>query len=250
MARATRPTNWSFNVSSVFELSVRILTVAMKMGNSVTIRACAAVTALLVIGATPNIPRAGANSDLSREYDIKAVFVSQLIAFVDGFRFQQKTDPNDRTGQPKDQSITIGIVGEDPFHSAFEPLLQRRVHERKIALKHFKGLSDFNRENRDVTLHPDVEEMKKCDVVFVCPSEQAYAGQILAPIRDERILTIADTPGFLEKGGIITLLAENHKIRFEISVVAAERAKLSVRSKLLRLAKRVVEEGDPENRQP
>jgi ribosome-associated protein YbcJ (S4-like RNA binding protein) len=48
--------------------------------------------------------------------------------------------------------------------------------------------------------------------------------------------------GFLESGGIIKFVMEEKKVRFEINVTAAKRAKLKIRSQLLRLAKRVVEE--------
>ncbi len=47
---------------------------------------------------------------------------------------------------------------------------------------------------------------------------------------------------FLESGGIINFLMEEKKVRFEVNITAAERAKVEIRSKLLRLAKRVVKE--------
>lgn len=202
------------------------------------------MAALLAVYAAPCMPRASAESGAPSEYEVKAVFLYHLITFVDGLRFQQEAVAGDETGRESNKQITIGIIGKDPFQDAFAPLLERRIQEKKVAIRYFKGFSDLNREDQEVTHHPDTEEIKKCDLIFVCSSEQKYIDQVLRPIRDERILTIADTPGFLEKGGIINVMTEAHKLRFEVNAVAAKRAKLALRSKLLRLAKRVLDEGD------
>ncbi len=61
-------------------------------------------------------------------------------------------------------------------------------------------------------------------------------------VKDLSVLTVADTKGFLESGGIINFLMEDKKVRFEINVTAAKKSKLKISSKLLRLAKRVVKE--------
>ena len=81
----------------------------------------------------------------------------------------------------------------------------------------------------------------------MCSSERQYINEILEPIRNERILTIADTKGFLEKGGIINFIIEKSKVRFEINVEGARRAKLTIRSKLLRLATRVIMKDEVED---
>ncbi|MBI3777246.1 MAG: YfiR family protein [Gammaproteobacteria bacterium] len=50
------------------------------------------------------------------------------------------------------------------------------------------------------------------------------------------MLTIGDMPGFLEHGGIINLVEVRGKIRFQINQQAAQRAGLTMSSKLLDLA--------------
>ncbi len=50
------------------------------------------------------------------------------------------------------------------------------------------------------------------------------------------LLTVGETPGFLEHGGIINLVEVQGRIRFEINQEAAKRAGLTVSSRLLRLA--------------
>jgi len=60
---------------------------------------------------------------------------------------------------------------------------------------------------------------------------------ILPSLRGSSVLTVADTEGFLDAGGMIQFLNENDRVRFAISVEATSRAKLKMSSKLLSLAK-------------
>jgi len=46
--------------------------------------------------------------------------------------------------------------------------------------------------------------------------------------------------GFLENGGHINFVPGKGKVRFEINLAAAKRHGLTIRSKLLRVAKRVI----------
>jgi len=64
-------------------------------------------------------------------------------------------------------------------------------------------------------------------------------------LKGSPILTIGESDGFLESGGIINFLMEDEKVRFEINNTAAKQARLKIRSKLLRLAQRVIEEKTP-----
>ena len=58
------------------------------------------------------------------------------------------------------------------------------------------------------------------------------------------VLTVGDEEGFARRGGVINFLFENDRVRFEINVDAATRARLKISAKLLALAKLVVRTGD------
>ncbi len=203
---------------------------------------------------TARAPALAADQEpLPDEYGVKAAFLYHFLMFIDGLQFQQPgpTDPNEQSRQGKeagtsrDRAIVIGIVGKDPFGSIMKPVLERSVENHKLTAKYFKGFSDPNLREKKVTVHPQIEDIKKCDVLFVAASEQAYMEAILGPIKTERMLTLGEMPGFLEKGGIINFVTEGNKVRFEVNVIAAKRANLTLRSKLLRLAKRVIDEDEP-----
>src|SRR4030042_438568 len=192
---------------------------------------------LAVICTMPGLSLAGANSASSHEYRIKAAFMFQFVNFVDGWKFQQEAGEGQGNSE---KTIVLGIIGEDPFKDAFKPLMDKTVKDRKITIKHFKGFSKLKSLDKQVTIHPEIEEIKKCDLVFVCPSEQQYFDEILDPLRNESILTIADTQNFLEQGGVINFIIEKSKVRFEINIAGAKRAKMAIRSKLLRLATQII----------
>jgi len=194
-----------------------------------------AVVAVLMACATPVPAQPDAGSSATREYRVKAAFLYHFIQFVDGWRFERK-------GQDRDEKrpIRIGIIGRDPFKDAFDPLKDKRVRGRTIEVKYFKGLAELNAGSKEVERHPKSDDIAKCDLLFTCRSERAHFDGVLEPVRTEPILTVADTEGFLEAGGIVNFVAEESNIRFEINTAAAKRAKLTIRSKLLRLAKRIV----------
>jgi bifunctional DNA-binding transcriptional regulator/antitoxin component of YhaV-PrlF toxin-antitoxin module len=85
--------------------------------------------------------------------------------------------------------------------------------------------------------------LRKCHLLFICPSEKKTINQIIDLVKDRGVLTVADTQGFLDAGGIINFVIEDNKVRFNINLTASEKARLKIRSQLLRLAKRVVKDG-------
>lgn len=186
-------------------------------------------------------PKVCADSVSEREYQLKAAFLYNFVVFVDGARFDQLSgSPKAETPDPN-KSIVIGILGKDPFGEAFAPLRNKEIRGRSVAVRRFKGFAELvDSEGGLAKPHPKLEEIKACHVLFVCSSEKTYVSVVLEAIGTHAILTVADTPGFLEAGGMINFLIEEKKVRFEINTAATTRAKLRIRSKLLRLAKRVV----------
>jgi hypothetical protein len=203
---------------------------------------CIALTAAFALGVLPCTAPAAEDSEYDHEYRVKAAFMYNFLMFVDGLRFQQEPDGSAKDAADADEPVVIGIIGRDPFQDAFVPLQDRRISDRKVIIKHFRGFSDLRSEDAEITLHPDQKAVSKCDLLFIGSSEEPYLRLILTPIRNERVLTVAEIPAFIERGGMIGLVTERYRVRFEVNVVAAKRANLAMRSKLLRLAKRVIEE--------
>ncbi len=209
--------------------------------NTKFVRYITGLVGLAVICIFSTMSTAASGSASSYEYRIKATFIYQFINFIDGWKFEQEKDENNEN---KEEIIVLGIIGKDLFGDAFKPLMEKTVKDRKIEIRHFEGFSKLKNQDENITVHPEIDKIKKCDLIFICSSEQQYINEILNPLRNERILTIADTDGFLEKGGIINFIIEKSKVRFEINIEGARRAKLTIRSKLLRLATDVIMEDE------
>ncbi len=194
-------------------------------------------TALLLIASLPATARADAATE--REYQLKAAFLYNFIMFIDSPRL---TPPEEKARKEEaEKPILIGIIGKDPFGEAFEPLKSKEVRDRPVMVKRFKGLKlPVDTEELDEDEFEDLEAIKECHILFVCASERPHLAAILAPVRRYSLLTVSDMPGFLDAGGIVNFVIEEKKVRFEINVAAAARANLEIRSKLLRLAKRIV----------
>ncbi|UCE98935.1 MAG: YfiR family protein [Planctomycetota bacterium] len=170
-----------------------------------------------------------------QEYQIKAAFLCNFARFVDWpkKKVEDVTEP-----------MIFGIIGKDPFGDAFASLKDKQVRGSSIVIKRFGGFDEFKESvgKSKTELGLKIEALRRCDLLFICTSEKKRVGEIISLVENYDVLTVGDMKGFLEAGGIINFLAEAEKVRFEINIVAAERAKLKIRSKLLRLARRVIEE--------
>ena len=180
-----------------------------------------------------------AESPSSQEYQIKAAFLYNFIQFVD-WPEEKSADSN--------EPVTIGIIGKDPFGNAFDPVEDKDAKVRKVLIKRFKTFEELKKagEKDKSLLDREIESMRKCHLLFICSSEEKSVGEITNLVKDYSVLTVGDVKGFLEAGGVTNFIVEEQKVRFEINVTTAKQAKLQIRSQLLRLAKRVVEEKDAE----
>lgn len=150
------------------------------------------------------------------EHQVKAAFLFSLASFVDWPETEQA------------DTLSIGILGQDPFGEAFTPFLDKQIKDRPVRL---------HRSTR-------LQELPPCQVLYICPSEARYLPQILAYLGNRRVLTVGETEGLAAAGVMINFYLEENKVRFEINVEAAHRADLKLSAKLLKLA-RLVEERRP-----
>lgn len=166
-------------------------------------------------------------STSNQEYRIKAAFLYNFINFVDWPK-EKVTDSN--------ELITIGIIGRDPFGKVFEPLKNKQAKDKKVLIRRFKGLEE------SIKSSDQIEAIRKCHLLFVCRSEKQQLRKIINIVKGHNVLTVGDMNDLLESGGIVNFVIEDQKVCFEINNNAAKQAKLNIRSKLLRLAKKVIDE--------
>jgi hypothetical protein len=88
---------------------------------------------------------------------------------------------------------------------------------------------------RTVGGHPvEVRTMKRndalsqCHIVFVPVTEEEHAARIVKSLKGASALTVGESEGFAEEGGIINLTVQENKFHFEVNPLAAERARLKI----------------------
>ena len=174
---------------------------------------------IAILGMTLNLTStadAQAGDADSSEYLIKAGFIYNFAKFVEW--------PSAAFAQP-DSPIVIGVLGTDPFGN----VLDRIVEDKKIGPRGFVV--------RRYKWGRDLKELKDCKILFVSASERAHIDEILLGVKGLPILTVGETPGFAERGGVIRFTLEDNRVRFEVNVDAAHQADLNISSRLLTLAK-------------
>jgi hypothetical protein len=91
------------------------------------------------------------------------------------------------------------------------------------------------------------EDARDCQVLFIAPSEASRIPQVVQALEGHSVLTVADTPGFTLAGGMVDFVQDNDRVRFEINLGTAERARLKISAKLLALARIVAANPEPEH---
>lgn len=173
-------------------------------------RALGSAFILAVLGAS-GTPLA-AETAVSREYQLKAVFLFNFAQFV-------KWPP--QTFASADEPFQIGILGEDPFDDFLDETVKgEKVDGHPLVIRRYKNAGDI----------------QGCRVLFISRSEARRMVDILASLKGRNILTVADSGDFIENGGVVRFVTEDNKIRFKISLGAAKQAKLTISSQVLRLA--------------
>lgn len=81
---------------------------------------------------------------------------------------------------------------------------------------------------------PPENQLSSCHVLVLGGARPDR--ELMARAAPLPVLTVGDSPTFLDEGGIIQLKVVDRRVRFEISMPAAARARLSLSSQLLRLA--------------
>jgi hypothetical protein len=178
-------------------------------------------TSSLLLGALALFAPAGASSPVAAdpqesqtlsEYVVKAGFLFNFAKYVDW--------PPD-SFEKADSPITIGIVGADPFGEDLEKILKSKtVKNRAFAIQRFREPAGIQR----------------CHILFVPRSEKDHIPEILKRIDTWPVLTVGEEEGFSRAGGMTNILIEKEKPRLEVNPDAAEKAKIAIDSKLLKVA--------------
>jgi hypothetical protein len=161
--------------------------------------------------------RAGGVEEKPTEYEVKAVYLFNFARFVEWPRHSPEEEEDE-------VRFTICVLGRDPFGSVLDRVLAGEIlHGRRAATRRIAS----------------VQEASGCRVIFISESEKGRLRQVLGALREKSILTVSDMDGFAARGGMIQLVLENDRVRFEVNLTAATNVGLGLSSELLKVARGV-----------
>ena len=147
------------------------------------------------------------------EYEIKAAFLLNFAKFVE---WPAEAFPSDVA------PISLCVVHYDPFGSALDDTIRGKlINNRQLLARRINELP----------------ELKACQMVFVSDREEKRLPEILTSVKGSNALIVGESEDFAERGGSVQFYLENSRLRFAVNVDAVQRARLTVSSKLLTLAK-------------
>lgn len=161
--------------------------------------------------------RAGAvqpDAVAAAERSIKAAYLCKFAGYVEW------PDAAPGAGTP----LLIGVLGSAPMADELARITNgRTINERPVQVRR---------------LGPD-DPLDGLHVLFVGDPDRAKLDDLLLPARKLPILTVTESAGALSEGSIINFTIDRERVRFEVSLPAAERSRLKLSSRLLAVAQRV-----------
>jgi YfiR/HmsC-like len=157
-----------------------------------------------------------AQGPLTAEYRSKANYLANFSSFVE---WPQET------WQPGKASFLVCVFGEFSFGTSLAELTRgKTVHDRRVEIRWVQK----------------PKELSACQILFITRSEKKRYNQVLDFVRGSMVLTVGETPDFLDAGGVLSFSDQRGSIQFDVNLEAANKARLRISSQLLALARRVV----------
>lgn len=148
------------------------------------------------------------------EDQIKAVFLFNFAKYVDW----------PATPAGTSASIRMCVPANPQFLATLRSTVQGEVvNGRPLTATELDGL----------------DAARDCDILYVGNASSRDAAAWSAAVRGRHTLTVGD--GTLADGIVIAFVRDQNRVRFDINRAAASRQNLSISSRLLDLARRVVE---------
>lgn len=176
-------------------------------------RRFACVLALLLAAAGT----AGAQVEQASEAQVKAAYLYQFGGFIEW--------PPQAFSGP-DGAFVIGLIGADAMAAELEQIVATRVVQgRQVVVRR---------------LHAG-EPLAGLQVLFVGGAAAGRLPEILAAAKGAPLLVVTESEDALAQGSIINFVAVGNRVRFDVALPAAERSRLRISSRLLGVARRVVQ---------
>lgn len=153
-----------------------------------------------------------ARADELPEYRLKAAFLYNFMVFTE---WPAEVGPR----------LNLCILGQDPFGAEVDALADKPIGGRTIVVQRLGSRKSYT----------------ECQLLFVAPSAVSGLPGVLEAVHGRPVLTVADSPDAARNGAAINMLVRDSKVLFEVNLKAVQGARLKLSSKLLRVAKEIIQ---------
>lgn len=147
------------------------------------------------------------------EPELKAAILANMLLFIDWPPKQQASE-----------RLLLCHLGDSSVASALAQLDGKLIKGKTLQV-----------------LRVDTERSERCHALYFSPADENALNRVAPGLRAAGVLLAADTPGFLQRGAMLNLELVAGRVVFDIDLRSTRQAGLAVSSKVLRLARQVVE---------
>jgi hypothetical protein len=148
------------------------------------------------------------------ETELKAAILVNMLLFVDWP--SQASQPTDR--------LTLCYFDPSPIAAVLDQLNGKLLKGKPLRVQPVTSTS-----------------VSGCHALYLSPRDLTKLVDVVPNLRSNGVLLIGDSPGYLQRGVMLNLDVDDGRIVFDIDLHSAHQAGLMLSSKMLRLARKVVE---------
>lgn len=143
---------------------------------------------------------------------VKVAFLFNVLKFIEW------------PAETRQDAFNLCTSDKDAFGDKFLVLRGKTIDGKPINL--FQGVG--------------IDALKTCHLVFVGARENPTG--IMRKLKGLPVVTISDKTGFVGEGGMVGLVLEDNRLKFEVNLQATKQSGIRIFATLLKLAKTVVGE--------
>lgn len=174
---------------------------------------CRFALALTAVSGLPRAAQTAPPVPVVPEYKLKAAFVYNFVLFTDWPAPGGKADD----GGP----LNVCVNADSALRPALGEFQDKTVKGRRLQVRPWAV----------------ADSLQQCHVLVLDSMDREHWSQIRKNLAGAAVLTVADDTEIGRRGAVITLYLENNRVAFDVDMNAARAARLTLSSKLLRLAR-------------
>lgn len=196
----------------------RVFRVSLKSVDWFELKGILRITLIGLTSCLLALPGIGGSQDRKHPNEVEAAFLRNFAHYVE---WPPQVFADDQS------PWVIGILGDDPFGAILESTFKDRAEKGRAFV---------------VVRAQDLEELPVCHIVFIAYKSAAQRQWALARLKNKPVLTVGDTPDFLQEGGVIQFKVDD-SVHMRINLDQARAVALTIQTKMLEVSSDILENG-------